>query len=72
MSVPSQTRSRPPLVVGYRIRPFLVVGDERADYRCGIHGHPVDWPTTREQIWRGEVPDGASCSECGIDLAELE
>ena len=67
-----QLQALPPLVVGYQFIPWIVVGQEREEFYCGIHWHKVDWPCNMEPIWRGEVPAGACCHECGIELEELQ
>ncbi len=32
----------------------------------------TEWPFHAHPVWRGEVPEGASCEACGILLEELQ
>lgn len=61
---------RPPQIVGYRYSGFVFSGPP--EYRCGADADSASFPTVREPVWRGEVPDLAECSACGIFLKELE
>lgn len=63
---------RPPLIVGYREDPFLRVGDRPTRYYCGSDAPRVEWPTVMVPVWRGEVPEDASCEVCGLALTEFE
>jgi len=62
---------RPPLIVGARLVPFLTVGEPRERFYCPIHTPPVEFPSSIERIWRGEIPVGASCETCNLALADL-
>lgn len=62
-------RERPPAVVGSVYTGFIMRG--KPEYRCGVESPPAEFPLAREPIWRGEVPDGARCSSCGLSLVEL-
>jgi hypothetical protein len=65
--------TRPPLVVGYEEHPFIIYEPEPPrQFYCPIHAPHLHWPSHTEPIWRGEVPEGASCKVCGIELSELE
>jgi hypothetical protein len=59
-------------VVGYREHLFLRTTYHPDRFYCGMHGGRVDWPTSHEPVWRGEVPAGAECDVCGIALEDLE
>jgi hypothetical protein len=68
---PSVDRERPPQVVGFEITPPPLTGGPR-DFYCGIDAPPVvEWPIRLLPIWRGEVPEGACCQRCGLDLDAL-
>jgi len=62
---------RPPLIVGARLVPFLIVGEPADRFYCPIHTPHVEFPTSIEQIWRGEIPSGAKCEDCGLSLVDL-
>lgn len=71
---PEGLDERPPMIVGYEFKSFITHGDDRRTFYCPIHSyyHTNTWPDSYEPIWRGEVPEGAECVECGIALKGLE
>ena len=63
---------KPPLVVGSEEQRFLITHERSPLFWCPIHTPPNEFPFVTRPIWRGEVPEGASCEQCGLPLTELE
>jgi len=68
----TKTDNRLPLIVGYKHQPFLIVGEEKDTFWCGIDAPKNEFPFMTTAVWRGEVPENAACQTCGVLLSELE